>query len=257
MSALPHGRGDGPTAYQAGPYAWPSSPRAWGWSDSPFVQGKTIALFPTGVGMVRRSGPARRGECPLPHGRGDGPTTYWWKCQGRCSSPRAWGWSVDACQAGAGCLLFPTGVGMVRHRCLLSRSLSPLPHGRGDGPCTTAANFQNSTSSPRAWGWSAGQQGGRYPRHLFPTGVGMVRPLTVLRPLQRALPHGRGDGPSNDPVHELGSASSPRAWGWSESVEFFLREHGLFPTGVGMVRVRPGLISGFQSLPHGRGDGPS
>ena len=131
-----------------------------------------------------------------------------------------------------------------------------LPHGRGDGPRTHPFIVMMTDSSPRAWGWSAPPRSDATEHGLFPTGVGMVRPLTKSVPVGSALPHGRGDGPRRHSSHVCSSSSSPRAWGWSGHSTRPIPDQTLFPTGVGMVRrLRLGLTWGLP-LPHGRGDGP-
>jgi len=49
------------------------SPRVWGWSDSDRDSVAEIAVFPTGVGMVRECRYTLRQIRSFPHGCGDGP----------------------------------------------------------------------------------------------------------------------------------------------------------------------------------------
>ena len=92
-STLPHGRGDGPITAGSHGSTMTSSPRAWGWSVHMVVILSTPFLFPTGVGMVRYRPCHSVGFCPLPHGRGDGPSIHHRMPPAMVSSPRAWGWS--------------------------------------------------------------------------------------------------------------------------------------------------------------------
>ena len=50
---------------------------------------------------------------------------------------------------------------------------------------------------------------------------------------------------------------SPRAWGWTEERARQVARVGVFPTGVGMDRRGAIFAGGVNSVPHGRGDGPS
>ena len=187
--------------------------------------------------MVRNEGRLISPGEPLPHGRGDGPIEGTRILATRPSSPRAWGWSALHGEATAAGILFPTGVGMVRMALQSIGEILPLPHGRGDGPYFALDPPIGPSSSPRAWGWSDSGEIVHVNHRLFPTGVGMVRFLTLARFLGVTLPHGRGDGPPPTSWITLAHRSSPRAWGWSDLPLLSASPWMLFPTGVGMVRT--------------------
>src|ERR1035441_6995163 len=92
------------------------SPPAWGWSVLAERAPQYGSVFPTRVGMVRRRwrGAARRNG--IPHPRGDGPGFDFIHRHHAMYSPPAWGWSALHCLQHLGAPVFPTRVGMVRHR---------------------------------------------------------------------------------------------------------------------------------------------
>src|SRR5258706_352796 len=49
---------------------------------------------------------------------------------------------------------------------------------------------------------------------------------------------------------------SPPAWGWSDGTDIQVPTEGVFPTRVGMVRLRGHTAGRCASFPHPRGDGP-
>ena len=70
------------------------------------------------------------------------------------------------------------------------------------------------------------------------------------------FPHPRGDGPRGRLGQARGGAFSPPAWGWSGVGGQSAKCLPVFPTRVGMVRLkRVGQTSG-ECFPHPRGDGP-
>ncbi len=254
--SVPHGRGDGPRSLAMRSAFLKCSPRAWGWSDGSAQACHEPQVFPTGVGMVRRTSAPGASLGGVPHGRGDGPAAPTVRCGSWTCSPRAWGWSAEVVHQLELLAVFPTGVGMVRPASRRPAAPPRVPHGRGDGPLYHDNYDGSTTCSPRAWGWSVrNPQTGRQQR-VFPTGVGMVRP-DVARPAPpRGVPHGRGDGPVSAQVNGQEVWCSPRAWGWSGRRGWRGSAIHVFPTGVGMVRrpwTRSATVAG---VPHGRGDGP-
>ena len=91
---------------------------------------------------------------------------------------------------------------------------------------------------------------------VFPTRVGMVRRATTFDPINRSIPHPRGDGPFQEPYWGARSAYSPPAWGWSVVASAELECETVFPTRVGMVRRQPQPAGERRRIPHPRGDGP-
>ena len=91
---------------------------------------------------------------------------------------------------------------------------------------------------------------------VFPTRVGMVRFVAASASSRIGFPHPRGDGPNFSCSFCVRSEFSPPAWGWSAmpTGKVFMRQ--VFPTRVGMVRIRVGINRTDGRFPHPRGDGP-
>ena len=89
-------------------------------------------------------------------------------------------------------------------------------------------------SSPRAWGCFRDQDGARWRKAVFPTGVGMFPSPFAGGAVAKRLPHGRGD--VSGAIHEITTPyeSSPRAWGCFLYNELRDELKEVFPTGVGM-----------------------
>src|SRR5205809_480316 len=108
--------------------------------------------------------------------------------------------------------------------------------------------------SPRAWRWTGGTVKETETYQVFPTRVGMDRPLpqTPRRPAR--VPHARGDGPATVEIRILGPVCSPRAWGWTDTGRVRVQRVPVFPTRVGMDRPRDVLRRDVEGVPHARGD---
>ncbi len=128
---------------------------------------------------------------------------------------------------------------------------------RGDGPAALIDDADKREFSPPAWGWSAACGAGLRSGDVFPTRVGMVRSSGPLPYCFIRFPHPRGDGPRLVHLGPRTVMFSPPAWGWSANSDF--KGHGMpvFPTRVGMVRVKGAQCSHILCFPHPRGDGPT
>ncbi len=131
---VPHSRGDGPSSSARFAHSRSCSPLAWGWSAGVAPPDSSETVFPTRVGMVRRTAATRNAGRRVPPSRGDGPDDMRRRDQRTRCSPLAWGWSVHRARPAFHHRVFPTRVGMVRANggsCELTPS---VPHSRGDGP---------------------------------------------------------------------------------------------------------------------------
>ena len=145
---------------------------------------------------------------------------------------------------------------MVRAPPTSPRAAPRIPHPRGDGPVVIVNECDNMRYSPPAWGWSVTARARGEHSAVFPTRVGMVRPLGSRQRPRACIPHPRGDGPVGKVLNEFRGKYSPPAWGWSVSPAPFPETHSVFPTRVGMVRFPGTAPSSPSSIPHPRGDGP-
>ena len=190
------------------------------------------------MGMVRVSGSIGIHLQRIPHARGDGPWLVRLAVGMGWYSPRAWGWSDEPSTGCCRCSVFPTRVGMVRIKRVVSWLSAGIPHARGDGPCRIGAEGREVLYSPRAWGWSAVGRGPSSRRTVFPTRVGMVHLAGRPRRPNHRIPHARGDGPFGAALTYAKRQYSPRAWGWSEIATNNGPGPVVFPTRVGMVRTQ-------------------
>src|SRR5271165_629930 len=126
---------------------------------------------------------------------------------------------------------------MVRSTCCATWLPTRSPHTRGDGPWSSPASAPPSTFSPHAWGWSVFWGSYRPVVGVLPTRVGMVRTTVKKNAAGGRSPHTRGDGPGNGYSFMIGRRFSPHAWGWSEGTADLMKEEGVLPTRVGMVRI--------------------
>ena len=131
-----------------------------------------------------------------------------------------------------------------------------FPHARGDGPQRAPCPVTSRAFSPRPWGWSVVDLDGFGFGGVFPTPVGMVRPLRCGRCRGCGFPHARGDGPRGGRGNALSRRFSPRPWGWSGRDARDAATCHVFPTPVGMVRVDVPASLITVRFPHARGDGP-
>ena len=132
--SFPHTRGDGPRWRNQARKPRSFSPHAWGWSALGTITPVSGKVFPTRVGMVRRSTPTAGCYGSFPHTRGDGPNGWQNNSTTGKFSPHAWGWSAGPKSACGNRPVFPTRVGMVRLGQKKDRLLAGFPHTRGDGP---------------------------------------------------------------------------------------------------------------------------
>ena len=213
------------------------SPRPWGCSEGALERREPEDVFPTPVGMFRRTG---CGSCP--------PSTF---------SPRPWGCSYLVAWPAPLFQVFPTPVGMFRPRRRASVAASGFPHARGDVPSGAAPFAACPSFSPRPWGCSGCREPPHIPHLVFPTPVGMFRPHRVYCPPLRRFPHARGDVPFCNPSIKWLGEFSPRPWGCSDDADRRRRLPTVFPTPVGMFRQRRPCGSRHKSFPHARGDVPA
>ncbi len=212
---FPHARGDGPKSTELLADLQEFSPRTWGWSGKAVNAFGNSRVFPTHVGMVRRSHAHTQSGLCFPHARGDGP---WRDCHPYPRfrfSPRTWGWSAVIERAIGTLYVFPTHVGMVRMSMLGIEPHQGFPHARGDGPSVDEQIAEAEQFSPRTWGWSVSSLWWSCGRMVFPTHVGMVRTPNNPCSHPARFPHARGDGPALRANGINVDAFSPRTWGWS------------------------------------------
>lgn len=105
------------------------------------------------------------------------------------------------------------------------------------GPPAGLRSGNPRPSSPRAWGWTVDVAEGGQAGNVVPTGVGVDR-RTAGRHVDSRL-------------------SSPWVWGWTDPAPPRVGgDHQVVPTGVGVDRWQLCSVAGWLRRPHGRGGGP-
>ena len=110
--------------------------------------------------------------------------------------------------------------------------------------------------SPRMWGCSVAFEEGRRRIAVFPTYVGMFRLADHQPSVRVCFPHVCGDVPPLNKRHNLGIQFSPRMWGCSGARALVLGGTLVFPTYVGMFRLRSVITQIATCFPHVCGDVP-
>ncbi len=134
--------------------------------------------------------------------------------------------------------VFPTRVGMARIGWPNRTGPACFPHPRGDGPNLGGFVDHHPPFSPPAWGWPDAARETVRAADVFPTRVGMARQPPRRICWRSCFPHPRGDGPRRPTQPTRPHPFSPPAWGWpAESLPRWHR-NWVFPTRVGMARLR-------------------
>ena len=186
--------------------------------------------------MFRQSGNTSRKSSCFPHSRGDVPFTGLWRRWFRQFSPLTWGCSGEEAEEARGVPVFPTHVGMFRTCASARWPDAGFPHSRGDVPGELMDSLNMEEFSPLTWGCSGRLSGQAADKPVFPTHVGMFRPMIAYVFQSFSFPHSRGDVPSLDGQTVFGVAFSPLTWGCSGRRRAEVLERIVFPTHVGMFR---------------------
>ena len=253
---FPHACGDVPLDVSGEVLMSCFSPRLWGCSAYQDLIDSEPDLFPTPVGMFRRTDNAEQNRQPFPHACGDVPYQHRRVVASRAFSPRLWGCSVILNADKAPVTLFPTPVGMFRVYTDAFDAVLAFPHACGDVPATSTSRIRTPNFSPRLWGCSGHYLAWLVAWVLFPTPVGMFRTSSRSATSRAPFPHACGDVPVLDRVGRGDGRFSPRLWGCSGRLSSRHGRRALFPTPVGMFRCRGIAPSTPAAFPHACGDVP-
>ena len=169
---VPHASGDGPSGPSCCCTCRRCSPREWGWTDEAVKFWERVIVFPTRVGMDRRTGSFPPASRRVPHASGDGPNLEPVVLELQRCSPREWGWTVRIAILTTTNGVFPTRVGMDRRRSGARCYSSRVPHASGDGPASALPIVPPWVCSPREWGWTVRRDRRALRTDVFPTRVG-------------------------------------------------------------------------------------
>src|SRR5436309_3452710 len=105
------------------------------------------------------------------------------------NSPRVWGWTeaeqTDDLNRGQ----FPTRVGVDRGRVRCTSARWTIPHACGGGPVSQEGSIDQTTNSPRVWGWTEAHHNRVIDPGQFPTRVGVDRPGASSACSASTIPH--------------------------------------------------------------------
>ncbi len=232
------------------------SPRTWGCTVHKAGNERVEALFPTHVGVYRRSSEPLRGRAAIPHARGGVPSGCLAAIAAIPYSPRTWGCTGGHRQRQVGDMLFPTHVGVYRECRGDYRNSRPIPHARGGVPRRVLGVDRDLVYSPRTWGCTEGRDPTLPRLCLFPTHVGVYRAVDGPRVGDRAIPHARGGVPMRAGTEHHAVGYSPRTWGCTDQRHDAPRIRHLFPTHVGVYRTPRRGAWDRSAIPHARGGVP-
>ena len=91
---------------------------------------------------------------------------------------------------------------------------------------------------------------------VFPTRVGVDLPESRSPEGAGSFPHTRGGGPFNVYDWCISIRFSPHAWGWTVALDNVATLCYVFPTRVGVDRLRHIVRDKRRCFPHTRGGGP-
>ena len=237
-ASFPHRRGGVPLSGYRSLRCREFSPQAWGCTAGMSTRPAPIRCFPH-----------RRGGVPLPC-----PRALCWLA----FSPQAWGCTVYDYYTAWYQNVFPTGVGVYRHRQYLPPRTNSFPHRRGGVPLVSDCGKLGFQFSPQAWGCTAIISIAVARAYRFPHRRGGVPDFSALASAVACVfPTGVGVYRETDMTTVYIVTFSPQAWGCTAEPWNIWRYGRVFPTGVGVYRG--GFIFGpdGQSFPHRRGGVPS
>ena len=167
--------------------------RMWGLREGVYRRAGITFMFPTHVGIARTTGQERPTPRHVPYACGDCANAHaLWTNAGLCSL-RMWGLRAAGRSDVGTRKMFPTHVGIARHRGNCVDAYLDVPYACGD--CAISRkNIRHPTQcSLRMWGLRVvAPRGARY-FGMFPTHVGIARP-DAFSPLRGTdVPYACGD----------------------------------------------------------------
>ena len=187
----------------------------WGCSDILASAYGHPAVFPTHVGMFRKTYQGKDYPSSFPHACGDVPRSRRAESTLPGFSPRMWGCSAADQRRLALRQVFPTHVGMFRSAVVYISTSRGFPHACGDVPMLTIQLQLTTEFSPRMWGCSGHNGRRQSTERVFPTHVGMFLSERTDSMHTASFPHACGDVPFRVSLVHLERMFSPRMWGCS------------------------------------------
>ena len=228
--------------------------RMWGLrAPLPSVRARPI-MFPTHVGIARTLYAIAASFPHVPYACGDcARLSGTWRARSLCSL-RMWGLRVLFAVQGRTSYMFPTHVGIARDGLGFRRAEYDVPYACGDCAMVYQAIERLAECSLRMWGLRVSPRANQRPARMFPTHVGIARRSGNCTRRCRYVPYACGDCACGKLIVFPDEACSLRMWGLRGRAVYQRVAAPMFPTHVGIARVRQ-FHNGFDhDVPYACGD---
>ena len=193
-------------------------------------------MFPTHVGIARLRARPYRIWTHVPYACGDCATPIS-NCGRRTQcSLRMWGLRGLEGQGRGRRQMFPTHVGIARDACRAAHRAYHVPYACGDCAPAGRPGPGPRRCSLRMWGLRGTEGTDRVNENMFPTHVGIARPITPRRTLCLNVPYACGDCARLMPTWACRRQCSLRMWGLRALEPMPSCRFLMFPTHVGIAR---------------------
>ena len=195
-------------------------------------------MFPTHVGIARRTARAVLFGCHVPYACGDCAVHIVAGLRPGLCSLRMWGLREVATGNEGRHWMFPTHVGIARHSTLAYEVATDVPYACGDCAKRGCGFVSARICSLRMWGLRASGAYGAMGGEMFPTHVGIARGRGLGATGGSYVPYACGDCAQSSRPLAVGLGCSLRMWGLRARCAGRRRYAGMFPTHVGIARSR-------------------
>ena len=233
---------------------WICSLRMWGLRAPCLPRARVQRMFPTHVGIARRHGAAGRNRRHVPYACGDCAFVTDCNCDALRCSLRMWGLRGFESWAIFGCRMFPTHVGIARNVTPGSALPVDVPYACGDCAEHVRKCDWVEACSLRMWGLRVNSRVPHYPHCMFPTHVGIARINGDPARTDLDVPYACGDCASTERIATPGKRCSLRMWGLRGPDAVVAPGRTMFPTHVGIARVKAPTLTIRRYVPYACGD---
>ena len=228
--------------------------RMWGLrDDAPGVIPYQV-MFPTHVGIARFCGLLCGTVLNVPYACGDCAAPLFASGGARRCSLRMWGLRDHSTKSASAYPMFPTHVGIARPRPGAARCCRHVPYACGDCAGKVWTPPRQTSCSLRMWGLRGVLQRESGFRQMFPTHVGIARRHPGASESGADVPYACGDCADVPCQHRAAELCSLRMWGLRGRRLAIRSLNPMFPTHVGIARVRRLGETGSGDVPYACGD---
>ena len=228
--------------------------RMWGLRDNNNRDRPGQRMFPTHVGIARRIRGEDRGGRDVPYACGDCaryvlPPMLTLRC-----SLRMWGLRGDRLDHRHAHGMFPTHVGIARASHGIDSAWNHVPYACGDCAQFRTAPVAGQQCSLRMWGLRDARHPPRGVHAMFPTHVGIALQQHQQDGGRCDVPYACGDCASTAWCISGATRCSLRMWGLRDGMPTMPTRNGMFPTHVGIARIRNAARIAKHNVPYACGD---